>query len=80
METYPVEVEAHPTPQDGEFLDDRLYRVSGRNQTKTYGSVVRIIFQILVVTDSTRGSCPYRKARSHTGMVVVSHFLKSMAQ
>jgi hypothetical protein len=25
METYPVEVEAHPTPQDGEFLDDRLY-------------------------------------------------------
>jgi GNAT superfamily N-acetyltransferase len=25
MQTYPIEVEAHPTPHDGEFLDDRLY-------------------------------------------------------
>ena len=25
METYPVEVEAHPTFQDGAFLEDQLY-------------------------------------------------------
>ena len=25
MQPYPIEVEAHPTPQDGAFLDDRLY-------------------------------------------------------
>ena len=25
MQPYPIEVEAHPTPHDGEFLDDRLY-------------------------------------------------------
>jgi GNAT superfamily N-acetyltransferase len=28
MQTYPVEVEAHPTPHDGQFLADQLYAYS----------------------------------------------------
>jgi hypothetical protein len=32
MHTYQVEVEAHPTPEDVQFLDDRLYEY---NATQT---------------------------------------------
>jgi len=28
MQSYPVEVEAHPTPHDGQFLADHLYTIT----------------------------------------------------